>query len=188
MATDLVNVNGQRSSDISVIKEKLLGPACMHAHLPVIFYIQETKVLGRPQPGTVFCAPGFSVLFGLDGPVKTAHCRTDGGSKILPDAGGHAPQGERVRRRIPLTNYAHMVDIRKTQMGRRTGRTLCLGLPRSRGGHTAHKKGGSSETRRTDGGRVHDGPGSQRQRQHAAAEGERIRGCHRHGDAAVAAS
>ena len=38
-----VNINRQRSSDISVIKEKLLGPARVHAHVPVIFSIQETK-------------------------------------------------------------------------------------------------------------------------------------------------
>ena len=50
-----VNINRQRSSVISVIKEKLLGPAHACAHSPDIFSIQETKSWDVPNPELPMC-------------------------------------------------------------------------------------------------------------------------------------
>ena len=44
-----VNINRQRSLDISTIKEKLLGPAHARTHTPAILSIQETKSWDVPN-------------------------------------------------------------------------------------------------------------------------------------------
>ena len=44
-----VNICRQCTSDIAVIAEKLLEFACMRAHLPVIFSIQETRFWDVPN-------------------------------------------------------------------------------------------------------------------------------------------
>ena len=50
-----VNVNRQRSSDISVIEEKLFSWSCSRARARSCHFLQaRDKVLGCPQPGTAW--------------------------------------------------------------------------------------------------------------------------------------
>ena len=59
-----VDINRQCSSAISLIVEKLLTPVCAHAHLPVIFSVQETRSWNVPElklPGHL-CYGGKMVL------------------------------------------------------------------------------------------------------------------------------